>query len=77
MLELVVYSRRGCHLCDDLLLELEPLCAGKANIVVRDVDTSDQWAAAYGAAVPVLMANGREICRYHLDREAIAGLLDT
>ena len=74
MLELVVYSRRGCHLCDDLLLELEPLCRGRANVSVRDVDTNPEWAELYGEAVPVLCVDNQEICRYHLDREAVLKL---
>ncbi len=75
MLELVLYSRRGCHLCDDLLLELEPLCRGKASILVRDIDTNPDWAEEYSEAIPVLCCNDQEICRYHLDREALMKLL--
>ena len=75
--EFLVYSRRGCHLCEELLEELEPLCRGRATISVRDVDTRDEWVEAYGEAVPVLVTEEREICRYHLDREAVLGLLGT
>ena len=75
MRELVVYSRRGCHLCDDLLAELEPLCRDRAQIEVRDVDTKPEWVTAYGDAVPVLCADDREICRYHLDKGAGMELL--
>ena len=77
MRELVVYSRRGCHLCDDLLAELEPLCRDRARIVVRDVDSDTAWATAYGDAVPVLVAEDKEICRYHLDHGAVIGLLNS
>jgi glutaredoxin len=73
--ELVVYSRRGCHLCEDLLAELEPLCRDRAGIVVRDVDTNPEWLKAYSDAVPVLVVEGQEICRYHLDRSAVIKLL--
>lgn len=74
---LTVYSRRGCHLCEDLLAELEPLVRGRAEIEVRDVDTDDEWKAAYGLRVPVVELAGRELCVYRLDRrrvlEALAG----
>jgi thioredoxin reductase (NADPH) len=73
----MVYSRRGCHLCDDLLAELEPLCRDRAQIVVRDVDTEADWVAAYGDAVPVLCEGEREICRYRLDRRAVIELLNS
>ena len=69
--ELVVYSRRGCHLCELLLGELESLVRGKANICVRDVDDSPEWQATYGERVPVVCCNGNEICHYHLDKVAV------
>lgn len=75
MREFVVYSRRGCHLCDDMLEALEPLCRGRASLIVRDVDTREEWAAAYGVYVPVLFADGQEISRYQMDREAVIALL--
>jgi len=75
MQEVVVYSRRGCHLCDDLLAELEPLCRGRAKITVRDIDTREDWAQTYNEAVPVLCIDNQEICRFHLDRDAVLKLL--
>ena len=69
--ELVVYSRRGCHLCELLLEELEPLVRDRARISVRNVDDCLEWQSAYGDRVPVICCDGREICRYHLDRRAV------
>ena len=67
----VVYSRRGCHLCELLLEELEPLVRGVARIEVRDVDTRDEWREQYGLRVPVVCCDGDEICQYNLDRRAV------
>ena len=75
MPEFVVYSRRGCHLCEELLEELEPLCRGSASIVVRDVDSDPEWAENYGLLVPVLHLNGEEICRYQLDTKRVLEIL--
>jgi hypothetical protein len=75
--EFVVYSRRGCHLCEAMLEQLEPLCRGRAALVVQDVDTRQEWADAYGLYVPVLEADGKEICRYELDKAAVVKLLAT
>ena len=77
MRHLIVYSRRGCHLCEDLLEGLEPLCRGRATIEVRDVDTRPEWAEAYGELVPVLIANDQEVCRYHLDQSALRAVLES
>ena len=74
MLELFVYSRRGCHLCELMLEELVPLCRDRARITVRDVDTREDWRNAYGQRVPVLCSGDREICAAHLDRGALVAL---
>lgn len=75
MREFVVYSRRGCHLCEEMLEVLEPLCRGRASLSVRDVDTRPEWADAYGLYVPVLFVDGIEVSRYQLDRETVVSLL--
>lgn len=74
MLELVVYSRRGCHLCELMLEELVPLCRGRATIRVLDVDSREDWREAYGNRVPVLCSADREVSVAHLDRDALLAL---
>jgi hypothetical protein len=69
--EIIVYSRRGCHLCEILLEELEPMVRGRARIRVRDVDDDPEWRSTYGERVPVVCLNGQEICQYQLDRQAV------
>ena len=70
-MEFIVYSRRGCHLCEVLLGELEPLIRGRARITVRDVDDRPEWRVAYGERVPVVHCDGEDICQYNLDRQAV------
>ena len=74
MREFVVYSRRGCHLCDEMLEQLESLCRDDDQLTVLDVDARPEWAEAYGVFVPVLLLDGQEICRYELDKKAVAAL---
>lgn len=69
--EFIVYSRRGCHLCELLLEELEPLVRRHARIRVLDVDDDPAWQAAYGERVPVVVCDGEEVCQYNLDRQAV------
>ena len=76
MLEFVVYSRQGCHLCEQLLEELEPLCRGRATILVQDIDSRAEWAEAYGTLVPVLSYDGEEICHHFLDRKRVLDTLN-
>lgn len=76
MLDLVVYSRRGCHLCELMLEEMAPLCRGRATIRVLDVDSRDDWRQAYGTRIPVLCSGDREISVARLDRDALLAILD-
>lgn len=76
MLDLVVYSRRGCHLCELMLEELVPLCRDRATIRVLDVDSRDDWRQAYGNRIPVLCTGGREISVARLDRDALLAIFN-
>jgi hypothetical protein len=71
-----VFSRRGCHLCEQLIEELLPLVKGRAEVVVCDIDTRDDWRREYDTRIPVLKYDGEFICQYHLDREALARFLN-
>lgn len=75
MPELQVFSRRGCHLCELLLEQLLPLVEGRAVVVVCDIDSREDWRNRYDTRVPVVIYDGEEICQYHLDREALTGIL--
>ena len=74
---LTVYSRQGCHLCEELIESLLPLVRGRLEVEVIDVDTSAALREAYGERVPVLEHAGRFICQYILDEAAVRSLLDT
>ncbi|MEM6512634.1 MAG: glutaredoxin family protein [Pseudomonadota bacterium] len=74
-MSLVVYSRQGCHLCDELLEALLPLVHGQLDVDVRDIDTRDDWREAYNVRIPVVEYAGETVCEYHLDRDKILSLL--
>ena len=76
MKTLQVYSRRGCHLCEQLIEELLPLVRHEFEVVVRDIDTRDDWRRRYDTRVPVVEYDGEIICQYHLDREALNRILN-
>ena len=66
-----VYSRRGCHLCEELLEGLAPLIRGRATLTVCDVDTRSDWLTRFNEKVPVVELDGEVICEYFLDRDAL------
>lgn len=77
MAAIEVYSRRGCHLCEVLIEELLELSRGRMDVEVRDIDSRSEWREAYDTRVPVVKYDGKVICQYHLDRNALARILST
>lgn len=73
--EVVVYSRQGCHLCEQMIEELAPLVRGRAKLTVADVDQRAEWQDRYGLRVPVLEVGGRSVCEYFIDRQAVLDAL--
>ncbi|MEI8298456.1 MAG: glutaredoxin family protein [Pseudomonadota bacterium] len=68
MSRLMIYSREGCGLCEELLLELVPWAAERGESVeVRDVDDDPILKRRYGLKIPVLLVDGEPIALGHLD----------
>ncbi len=69
---LTVLAREGCHLCDELIAALKQFQGRYSfRIDVVDVDRDPRLEEKWGDKVPVLLDGEREICRYHLDPEAV------
>lgn len=73
---LTLYSRAWCHLCEEMLTQLEPLArAVGARIDVVDVDADPALVERYDELVPVLVYEGVELSRYRLDAERVRAAL--
>ena len=70
-----VYSRQGCHLCDELIEELRPLIDGKLTLEVRDIDTRRDWHERWFMDITVVVFEGRVVWMHFLDQDAITGIL--
>jgi glutaredoxin len=69
---LIVYSRRNCHLCEEMEAALHQLAEVKTvNFQVKYIDGQPGLEALYSDKVPVLTINGHEICHYELDIMAL------
>jgi len=76
MIQLSVYTRPGCHLCDDLLLQLQQLQSEYSfDFHSINVDSCSQLVAQYGARIPVLTHGDEELCHYFLDQAAVVQLV--
>lgn len=71
-IRLQLYTRAGCHLCDELLAEAAPILARHGAVVDPvDIDTDPALHERYRLSIPVLTLDGWEICRHRLDAQAL------
>ena len=70
-----VYSRQGCHLCEELIEQLLPLVRGRLEVRVHDIDAKPEWRQTYGTRIPVVEYDGELVCQYHLDPDALGRIL--
>ena len=68
-----LYTRRGCHLCEDMLLALEELGIHQAFVLETvDIDSEPDLVARYGQDVPVLTDQlDVLICQHRFDHKAV------
>ena len=80
MRHLVLYSRPGCHLCDEARDILNALILGMKDVefAERDIDADDELLRAYLERIPVIELDGIVIGELVPDRVALrASLLNT
>ena len=67
-----LYSRSGCHLCDDARAVLERLRA-RAPFVLeeRDIEADDALLKAYLERIPVIALDGQELYDFFVDEAAL------
>lgn len=73
---LSLYSRHGCHLCDEMADALASLKQEVAfHVTVLDIDADPVLADRFNDLVPVLMHGDRELARYRLDSGSVRAYL--
>jgi thiol-disulfide isomerase/thioredoxin len=78
MIALTIYSRPGCHLCDEMKAVVERV-AGSATppptIDVIDISSDPDLESRYGLEIPVLMVNGKKAAKYRVSEVELARML--
>ena len=71
--EVTLYTRAGCHLCDDALALLQ-----KHGLQPRqqDIDADDGLRERYNTCVPVVVIDGKERFRGRVNEMLLKRLLD-
>ena len=68
---LVLYHRRGCHLCEQMLASLYALYGDELEVELVDVDSDPGLREKYGMRLPVLAGGGKVVCEARLDEAAV------
>lgn len=70
-----LYTRRGCHLCDEAKADLLRLRDELPFALIElDVDSDPALQQDYGMLVPVLVVDGRRLSELRLELPALAEL---
>lgn len=68
--EIILYSRKGCHLCEIVKESLTKLARKSAFAWKEiDVDSSQELRRQFTDEVPVVFINGRKAFKYRIDEK--------
>ncbi len=71
MARVTLYTRAGCHLCDEVKEHLARARHSAAfDLEEIDIDSDPELRARYNEEVPVVAINGRKAFKYRLDERA-------
>ena len=66
--ELILYTRDGCHLCDDARAIVQGLLEDRASrglpvaaLIERDITADPDWERQFFATIPVVELRGRRL----------------
>ncbi|WP_428312129.1 glutaredoxin family protein [Hydrocarboniphaga sp.] len=72
---LLLLSRPGCHLCEQLVTDLLTTFPALATqISEADVDSREDWQRRWGLKIPVLLdaVDGEPVCSTFFDADVVA-----
>ena len=77
MHDVIVYSRKQCHLCDEVKQKLHRLASSRLfHWREVDIDTDPELQRLYNEEVPVVFIDGRKAFKYTLDEKEFMKKLD-
>lgn len=76
MRQVTIYSRPGCHLCEEMKDAVEHV-AESVPLVLETIDISRDPALErlYGTDIPVLLVDGRKAAKYRVGEDQLRRLL--
>jgi glutaredoxin len=77
-LALIIYSRPGCHLCEEmkaLVTRVIDRTSTEARLEEINVETDADLERRFGLEVPVLMLNGKKVAKFRVSAETLERVL--
>ena len=79
MITITIYSRPGCHLCDEMKAVVRRTLEGTrtmARVEEVDISTDPDLEARYGVEIPVLLVDGRKAAKYRISERELTRILE-
>lgn len=75
-----LYTRAGCHLCDEMLRDLEAFRRTGSvafTVEIQDIDLDPETQRRYSLRIPVLTAldSGKVLCESRFNRQTVVDYL--
>jgi len=77
-LRLTIYSKPGCHLCDEMKRAVLRVAEARADVSLEEIDISadPDLLDRYGLEIPVLMVDGKKVAKYRISEVNLRRALD-
>ena len=76
MIAVTLYSRPGCHLCDDMKAVVQRAGQGMPiTMEIVDISTDPELEARYGLEIPVLLVDGKKAAKYRVSEQELRRML--
>lgn len=78
MIALTLYSRPGCHLCDDMKAVITRVARDRGIAITLDevdISTDAELESRYGLEIPVLLVDGTKVAKYRVSERELWRML--
>jgi glutaredoxin len=80
VISLTIYSRPGCHLCDDMKAVVQRVARAlpltPVTIVEIDISTDRELDEQYSTEIPVLLIEGKKVAKYRIGEDELRRILE-
>jgi glutaredoxin len=78
VIAIAIYSRPGCHLCEEMKAVVQKVARREhASVTIDEIDisTDPSLESRYGLEIPVLMVDGKKTAKYRVTEDEVTRML--